>query len=61
MMTMQRLRVFIDRVKQAPPALAWSALRDLDQAIDQRVAERGRSKLARRLQRNRMRGMLGAF
>lgn len=61
MMTLRRLRVFIDRAKNAPFASAWSTFRDLDLAIDQRVAERGPSKLARRMRRKRALGMAGAF
>lgn len=61
MMTLRRLRVFIDHAKNASPALRSSTFQDLNRAIDQRVAERGPSKLARRLQRNRARGLAGAF
>jgi hypothetical protein len=62
MMTFRRLAVLVDRFKMAPAGtIAQQHFSRLQVAIDQRVQERGRSKLGRRLQRKHALGRAGAF
>lgn len=62
MMTIRRLVVLASRFKAAPAgSLAEYHFGKLQTAMDQRIAERGRSKLARRLQRKHALGRAGAF
>ncbi len=60
MMTMALLSLFADRVRiTAAPSRA--DIENFASAIDQRVQERGPSKLARRMRRKGELGMMGAF
>lgn len=60
MMTMALLSLLADRVR-ITPAPSRADVENLAKAIDQRVKERGPSKLARRLRRKGELGLTGAF